>query len=144
MREREKFFGFFKNGGNGKDGENENKKFSIGEKLEKAFKESLKEFSAGDLIIGEIKEGANEVYFEFKGGGGEIFEKVKKIYENYTSAEGISPELKENFGIELDGDKKCFRVTFSVPERKENLKKEAREILELIKFEILKREEKEN
>ncbi len=137
MREKEKFFG------KRRDGDWEKGKGELKEKpkMEKAtaisFSKALEEFGKGELVTSKIGEKGNEIYFEFKGGGKEIFEKAEKIFKQYSQAEGIDKILKENFGIELDGDKKCFRVIFRIPKERPELKEEAKRVLQMIKQELI-------
>jgi len=108
--------------------------------IESALRESLEYFSEGNLNIGSIEKisSGNEIKicFSFKGGGKIIFEKVNNIYHEITSDPNIPEILKENFSIELDGDRKCFVTGFYIDKNNpdfETLKEKARQILEGIK-----------
>jgi len=114
--------------------------------IERALRESFKDFVEGNLNIGNIEEISSEneikIFFSFKGGGERIFEKINSIYQEITSDPNIPEILKNNFGIELDGNRKCFIVSFLIDKNHpdfKTLKEKAKQILEEIKERLLKK-----
>jgi hypothetical protein len=108
--------------------------------IDEALTKSLEYFVEGNLNIENIEEISIEnetrIYFSFNGGGKEIFKKVNNIYQEIKSDPEIPEILRENFGIELDGDKKCFVASFRINENNpdfETLKEKARQELEKTK-----------
>jgi hypothetical protein len=108
--------------------------------IEESLAKSLEDFVKGNLNIDNIGEISTEneikICFSFKGGGKEIFEKVNDIYQKITSDPKIPEILKENFSIELDGNRKCFVAGLHIDKNHPNfetLKETAKQILEEIK-----------
>jgi len=69
---------------------------------------------------------------------------IDSLYKEITRDINIPYTLRNNFGIELDGDKKCFRAIFRIPKEIENfeeLKKKSNEILVKIKDKLLEESE---
>jgi len=110
------------------------------ENIEKLLKKLPKDYIIGNLNIGNIEEiptGSEiKICFSFKGGWHQTLKDINNIYQKIKSNNKISEILRENFGIELDGDRKCFVVGFRIDKNLPNfetLKEEARQILEEIK-----------
>jgi len=113
--------------------------------IDEALAKSLENFVEGNLNIENIEEisieNETKIYFSFKGGGKVTFEKVDGIYQEIKSDPDISEILRENFSIELDGDRKYFIAGFSIDKNNpdfETLTEKARQILEEIKEKLLK------
>lgn len=93
--------------------------------------EDINEVEVGDYI---------KVYFSFKGGGLNCLNRNQKLIESISNDQNIPEILRSNFGIELNGDKKCFDVCFYLDKGNpdlENFKEKAKEILNKIKREII-------
>jgi lysophospholipase L1-like esterase len=101
------------------------------------------------LIISEIQEKINynqlEIFFTFTGGGAEIFHKIDNIHQTIINKEDLPEELKLNFGINVDGNKKQFVAIFYIDKNNPNIKKYrklAKKILIEIKQKLLEQENK--
>jgi len=113
------------------------------------YRDTLKEFIEGEIqFISDIDskeiDDEIEIFFEFKGGGEEMLHIIDSLYKEITRDINIPYTLRNNFGIELDGDKKCFRAIFRIPKEIENfeeLKKKSNEILVKIKDKLLEESE---
>jgi len=101
------------------------------------------------LIISEIQEKINydklEIFFTFTGGESETLHKINNIHQTIINKKDLPEELKSNFGINADADKKQLVVIFHIDKNNPNIKKYiklAKKILIEIKQKILEQENK--
>lgn len=117
-----------------------------GREVEEILGSTLESFYKGDLTLvedineKELPNNQLSLSFSFKGGGKNILDKIKGIYNQVISKEDIK-DLGYDFGIFLDGDKNCFVVNFNIDKNNPNyqsLKQIAERILSEIKKELFK------
>lgn len=117
---------------------------SLKDITEEIYRETLDDFTKGEItLLKDItEEEINDeirIYFCFRGGGQEIFKKNQELYDFIINNHSISEELRNNFSIELDGNRKQFIVYFYLNKNNLNLKElknKAKDILAKIKEEL--------